>query len=114
MEEPKRVRLTKRAVDAATPRSKRFIVMDDELAGFGLRIEPTGVKTYFVRYRANGGGRKAPQRLMTIGRHGLLTADEARKAARKVLGSVARGGLPRRRARCCPERDNGRRTYRSL
>lgn len=94
MEEPKRIRLTKRAVDAAVPMSERFTVMDDELAGFGLRVEPSGVKTYFVRYRANGGGRKAPQRLMTIGRHGPLTADEARKAARKVLGSVARGDDP--------------------
>jgi len=64
-----RTRLTKRTVDAAIPSDTRFVIMDDELAGFGLRVEPTGVKTYFVRYRANGGGRKASQRLMTVGRH---------------------------------------------
>lgn len=89
-----RVRLTKRVVDAANPSDTRFVIMDDELSGFGLRVEPTGVKTYFVRYRANGGGRKAPQRLMTIGRHGPLTPDEARKQARRVLGSVAKGDDP--------------------
>ncbi|MGQ4274956.1 tyrosine-type recombinase/integrase [Terrihabitans sp. B22-R8] len=59
-----------------------------------MRIEPSGVKTYFIRYRANGGGRTAPQKLMTIGRHGQLTPDEARKRARVLLGSVAAGQDP--------------------
>lgn len=94
MEELKRVRLTKRTVNAATPARERLIFMDDELSGFGLRVEPSGVKSYFIRYRANGGGRKAPQRLMIIGRHGPLTTDEARKQARKLLGSVAKGDDP--------------------
>ncbi len=48
MEELKRVRLTKRTVDAAIPATKRFIVMDEELSGFGLRVEQSGVKTYFI------------------------------------------------------------------
>lgn len=94
MAKEQRTRLTKRVVDAACPSEVRFLIMDDELPGFGLRVEPTGVKTYFVRYRANGGGRKAPQRLMTIGRHGPLTPDEARKQARRLLGSVAKGDDP--------------------
>lgn len=94
MEEGQQVRLTKRTVDAAIPTDKRFVVMDDELPGFGLRVEPGGMKTFFIRYRANGGGRKAPQRMMAIGRHGTLTADEARKKAKKLLGAVAKGDDP--------------------
>jgi hypothetical protein len=68
--------------------------MDSALPGFGLRVAPNGTKTYFIRYRANGGGRNAPQRYMSIGRHGALTAEEARKKAKKLLGSVAKGDDP--------------------
>ncbi len=89
-----RGRLTKRTVDAATPQEHRVLVMDDEIPGFGVRVEPSGMKTYFIRYRANGGGRRAPQRHMTVGRHGSLTPEEARGEARKLLGAVARGGDP--------------------
>jgi integrase len=64
------------------------------LPGFGLRVEPSGVKTFFVRYRASGGGRKAPSRLLVIGRYGALTLDEARAEARKLLARVRLGGDP--------------------
>jgi integrase len=88
------MRLSKRTIDAAEPRAARYLVMDDEISGFGLRVEPSGAKVYFVRYRANGGGRNAPQRTMTVGKHGALTPDEARKRARVLLGGVAKGDDP--------------------
>jgi integrase len=87
-------KLTKRTVDAAATGPSRYIVMDNELSGFGLRVETSGVKTYFIRYRSSGGGRKAAQRFMTIGRHGALTPDEARREAKKLLGAVAAGSDP--------------------
>jgi len=71
-----------------------MIIWDDEIPGFGLRIGPTGAKTFVVRYRAEGGGRTAPQRLMSIGRYGVLTPDQARKKAKAVFGSVAQGDDP--------------------
>lgn len=64
------------------------------MPGFAIRIEPSGIKTYFVRYRADGGGRSAPQRLVTIGRHGLHTVDQARQRARVILGEAAIGDDP--------------------
>jgi hypothetical protein len=88
----KGVLLTKTVVDAAKAAGKRFHLWDSELIGFGLRIEPTGVKTFIAKYRANGGGRTAPQRVVTIARFGTLTADQARKQAKKILGGAARGG----------------------
>ena len=94
MGEQKRVRLTKRTVDAATPAKGRYLIMDDEISGFGLRVEPSGSKTYFVRYRANGGGRRAPQRVATVGRHGPVTPEQARREARRLLGAVASGDDP--------------------
>ncbi len=48
-------RLTKRIVDAGAPQNGRYFVWDADLKGFGLRVEPSGAKTYVVRYRAGGG-----------------------------------------------------------
>src|ERR1700722_13622840 len=88
------LKITKRVVDQLAPASDRFIVWDNELAGFGLRVAPTGIKTFIVRYRSEGGGRTAPQHLMAIGRYGVLTPDEARKKARGILGAVTKGEDP--------------------
>jgi integrase len=89
------VKLTKRTVDAAEPRSTRWELWDAELRGFGVRIQPSGLKTFFVRYRAGAGGREAPKEFFPIGRYGEhLTPDEARRRAREVLGAVARGENP--------------------
>ena len=86
-------KLTKRLVDAAKPESARYIIWDSELVGFGLRVEPTGRKTFIARYRA-GGGRSGTLRQATIGRYGTLTPDDARTLARKTLGAAASGGDP--------------------
>ena len=86
--------LTKRTVDAAHPTSKRYHIWDCDLRGFGLRIEPSGIKTFIAKYRVGGGGRNAPQRIQTLGRYGTLTPEEARRKAKVVLGSVAAGADP--------------------
>lgn len=88
------VLLTKRVIDAAAPKSSRYYIWDDALAGFGARIETTGTKTFIVRYRAEGGGRTATQRFITVGRYGPLTPDQARKQAKALLGGVAKGDDP--------------------
>jgi integrase len=90
----KGVLLTKTVVDAAEKAEKRYHLWDSELAGFGLRVEPTGIKTFIAKYRANGGGRSATQRVVTIGRFGKLTADLARKQAKKILASAVIGNDP--------------------
>lgn len=86
--------LTKRAIDAAQPAARRYHIWDAELKGFGIRIEPSGVKTFITKYRVNGGGRNAPQRIQTVGRYGTLTLEQARRSARTILGSVAAGADP--------------------
>ncbi|WP_082490471.1 site-specific integrase [Methylobacterium sp. Leaf91] len=98
-------KLTKRSVDAAQPTANRYVVWDSELKGFGLRVEPSGSKSYLVRYRAGQGGRAAAKRFLSIGRHGTLTPDEARRKAKEVLGAAARGEDPaddRARFRAAP------------
>jgi len=88
------VLLTKRVVDGAKPRDKRYHVWDCDLSGFALRVEPTGVKTFVIKYRTNGGGRSATQHWFVIGRHGPLTAEQARKLAKVKLGSIVTGADP--------------------
>ena len=83
-------KITKRVVDsAAATDGKRLLLWDDELKGFGLLVLPSGVKTYIANYRV--GGRLQRQ---TIGRHGVLTPEQARDRARKILASVADGQDP--------------------
>ena len=81
--------ITKRFVDSAEP--GRYY--DDRLTGFGLRVGDTGTRSYFIEYRA-GRGRGAPKRRLTLGRHGHLTVEQARKAAQEQLGRVAAGEDP--------------------
>ena len=75
-------RITKRAVDAAKPSFQEYFLWDGELLGFGLRVLPSGVKSYVAKYRL-GPGRRAPVRRVTIGKHGKVTADAARQAAKR-------------------------------
>src|SRR5712671_8217291 len=89
----KGIRLTKRSVDAAVNRAGRYELWDSELAGFGLRVETSGKKTFIVRYRV-GGGRKAIRRKMTIGRYGVFSPETARIEAKKILGATANGNDP--------------------
>lgn len=84
-------KLTKRVVDSTSPDPDRDrIVWDSELAGFGLRVRPSGRKTYVIQYR-NSFGRS---RRLTLGAHGVLTPDDARKQAVQNLAAVARGDDP--------------------
>ena len=88
------VLLTKSVVDAAGKREERYIVWDSKLSGFGVRVETSGVKSFIIRYRADGGGRSAPRRFATVGRYGALTVEQARKQAKVLLGAAARGEDP--------------------
>ncbi len=84
--------ITKRAVDALKPSDRDTYLWDANLAGFGVKCTPTGHKVYIVQYRK--GGRGSPTRRVTLGRHGTLTPDQARQAAKKALASVKLGSDP--------------------
>ncbi|OYX72929.1 MAG: hypothetical protein B7Y81_04215 [Caulobacter sp. 32-67-35] len=87
------VRLTKRSVDAVAKEAARFTVWDSDLKGFGLRVEPSGSKTFIVRYRV-GGGRRGTLRQAKVGRYGKLTPDQAREEAERILAKVELGQDP--------------------
>jgi integrase len=87
-------RITKSVVDAAKPADSEFTVWDSELKGFGLRVRPTGARSYVVVYRLPGEGRRGAVKRVTVGAPGKITPDQARQAAKKLLGSVAHGQDP--------------------
>ncbi|MCW2283786.1 integrase [Rhodoblastus acidophilus] len=83
-------KLTLSVVKAAAPREKQYTIWCSELAGFGVYILPTGKRTYFVDYRNADGVRHR----ITIGRHGKITTEEARKLAIGALGRTVHGEDP--------------------
>lgn len=80
-----RIKVTKRSVESLPTGARAAIWYDDKLAGFGVRVMPTGRRFYFARYR-NQYGRS---RWFTIGEHGEVTADAARLKAQRILQTVA-------------------------
>ena len=85
--------LTKRQIDAAryegrgSKGTSQDVRPDGTIPGLGLRVYPSGTKTFILRYRAG-----SPRlRTVTLGRYGVLTLEQARKKARKLLGQVADG-----------------------
>ena len=82
-------KITKRIVEAAEPREKDYIIFDSDLPGFGVRILPSGKRSYMVQYRAGRTFRR-----MSLGMHGILTTEKARAEAMKVLAAVQDGNDP--------------------
>ena len=70
-------KLTKRAIDAAEAGAKDYVIWDDELPGFGLRVFTSGKRSYVLRYRSAGRSRR-----FTIGLHGVWTPERARQEAK--------------------------------
>lgn len=83
-------KITKRFVDSAEPRAEKWVAWDDEVAGFGLVVMPSGVKSYVVRYRTT----ESRDRRITIGRSNVVTPDQARTRAREILVDVGKGEDP--------------------
>ena len=85
--------LSKRTVDAlkeeAKTKGRTLYCYDENLTGFGIYATKAGKASYFVQYRT--GGRETPSKRITIGKHGVFTAEQARAFAKEELGKAARG-----------------------
>lgn len=81
--------LTNLGVAKLKPQAKRYHYADPELAGFYVRVAPTGRKT-FAAFARGPSGR---QELITIGDAGTMSIAEARERARIAMQRV-KDGLP--------------------
>jgi integrase len=81
------VRLTRQSVSdlKAILNKPYYIVWDDGLPGFGVRVNPTG-KVWVVQYRVHGKSRRE-----TIGRVGTVSIDQARDLAKASLAKAQLG-----------------------
>ncbi len=78
-----RVRLTVKAVAAAKPAEREYTLWDNLLAHFGVRVQPSGVRSWIVQTRVRGRMRK-----ITLGRFPELPLDAARREGAAVLARL--------------------------
>lgn len=87
--------------------ASEYCIWDSELAGFGLRVRPTGRYYWFVRLRHRGKHRR-----VSLGCTDDVGAELARAQARRLLAEVALDGLPKRAVvKATPTMDDYVETY---
>lgn len=81
--------LTKKIVDGMKfdPKKAQDIRWDGGLPGFGLRVYPSRAKTFVLSYRHEG-----RKHIITIGKYGVLTVDQARDMAKAKLSELTMKG----------------------
>ena len=83
------LRLTDRSVEDLSVNGKDVIFWDRALLGFGVRVYPSGARVYVVQTRAGGRSRR-----VTLGRHGEISAAQARRRAALVIARIKAGEDP--------------------
>ena len=82
--------LSNRLVDRLSAEEKDIIYWDWDLRGFGVRVYPSGAKIYIVQCRGPDGSKRA-----TVGRHGVISAERARRRATEIIARIKAGENPR-------------------
>jgi integrase len=78
------IKISKRTVEALEPQDRDVDHYDEDLKGFGVRVRPSGRRTYFVMMR-----HRCVMRRFTIGSHGAVTAEAARLKAKQIISDLA-------------------------
>ena len=82
------VRLGAAFVGTVKPSEKPVIYYDSALTGFGLKVLPSGAKSWIAEYRPGIGGRRVAKKRVVIGSTSTLTAEQARRAAKDMLAAA--------------------------
>ena len=86
--------LSNRTVSALSV-ERDTVFWDRELTGFGVRVYPTGGKVFVAQARGPDGPDKPHKgKRITIGRHPVLSAEQARQRAALVIARVKAGEDP--------------------
>ena len=86
MAKPEYLSLSKRIIDRLSVDDKDTVFWDRDLPGFGIRVYPSGAKVYVVQTRVFGRSKR-----VTVGRHGQISPDQARKEAARIIARIKAG-----------------------
>jgi integrase len=86
-----RKKFTARTIEALTPGQTRYEVRDEDLAGFFVRVSPSGLKVFGFSKRINGRARR-----IKIGSYPTLSLKDARLKAQAVLRDIELGTFEQR------------------
>ena len=78
--------ITNKLLSSIKPQDKPYEIRDSKLKGLMLRVQPTGLMTYYVEYKR---GKREK-----LGRHGAITPFQARELAQEVLLKACSGEDP--------------------
>jgi hypothetical protein len=78
------------AIRRVRPRDQRFDLWDSTTDGLGLRVFPSGTKSFFMSYRLNGERRRD-----TLGRYPDMTLGDARAKAHAMRSLLHQGTDPK-------------------
>ena len=81
--------LTEGTIETLSGGGRDVIFWDPELPGFGVRVHPSGAKVFLVQGRGPDGSKR-----VTLGRHGAVPVDEARRRAARILARIESGDEP--------------------
>ena len=87
----RKIKLTDVRIGKLKAGDVEYMVWDTRIAGFGIRVRPSGHKSYVYHRHAEGQSRK-----FTLGPVALGSVDEARHECMKGLGQDAVGRAGRR------------------
>ena len=76
----KTIRLTERVVKDFVANGKDHTYWDSIVSGFGVRVRPSGSKSFITYFRI-GEGRSGTQKKVTLGSCSKMQVEAARKAA---------------------------------
>ena len=83
--------LTKTLVERLETKASDYVVWDNKLTGFGVKVTPKGKRVYLLKYRTKDGTQRKP----AIGEHSeALTCERARDVAKDWLAIIHQGGDP--------------------
>ena len=78
--------LNQSRVDRLKPRNSTYDIRDTDLKGFGIRVLPSGKKSYFLQTQHAG-----QRRWTKIGDADAMPEAEARLQARSLLAGIRKG-----------------------
>ena len=82
-------KISNRTVEALSVKDRDAVFWDGELLGFGVRVYPSGAKVYVVQTRREGRSKR-----VTVGRHGVISALQARRRAALMIARLKAGQDP--------------------